>query len=292
MCLHATSISLVRGLDPKYLHHLGQVFRPRPSPRERGVIKKCVLTRRSLDGSRRSLASAGGSLNRNRQVTATRAASTFADRGDRGVALVMTLLLTGLLSALGLALAVLSTVDTWLSAGLRTSQELSYAADAAVARVQVDLRATNDWTALLVAAVTSPPSAFKDDVLVKTLVDGTTVDLVVQTQRLQSETDARFGSTAANADSPQWRLFAHAPLADLVPGSVAFSSIYVATWIADDPGDGDADASVDANGRLMIRATAFGPGSARRSVEALVGRVGPTGAGAAAVRMLSWRELR
>src|SRR5436309_2170610 len=47
---------LARGLDPKNVHHLGQVFRSRPSPRQRGVIKEYNLARRSLDGLRRSLA--------------------------------------------------------------------------------------------------------------------------------------------------------------------------------------------------------------------------------------------
>src|SRR5919106_233605 len=47
--------SSATGLDPKNLHHLSQVFRSRPSPRQRG-FKKCALARRSLDGLRRSLA--------------------------------------------------------------------------------------------------------------------------------------------------------------------------------------------------------------------------------------------
>ena len=35
----ATPQNLARGLDPKNVHHLGQVFGSRPSPRQRGVIK-------------------------------------------------------------------------------------------------------------------------------------------------------------------------------------------------------------------------------------------------------------
>ena len=37
--LHGLRRSLARGLDPKNLHHLGQVFRSRPSARQRGVMK-------------------------------------------------------------------------------------------------------------------------------------------------------------------------------------------------------------------------------------------------------------
>jgi len=46
-----------RGLDPSKLPHLSQVCcGSRPSPRQRGVIRECNLTRRSLVGLRRSLA--------------------------------------------------------------------------------------------------------------------------------------------------------------------------------------------------------------------------------------------
>ena len=94
--------------------------------------------------------------------------------------------------------------------------------------------------------------------------------------------------------APAWRLFAHGPVSDLIPGRVADSPLYLAAWIADDPSDGDRDPGADANGRLLIRATAFGSGGARRSVEATVARVGPPGSAGrpSAVRMVAWRELR
>jgi hypothetical protein len=205
---------------------------------------------------------------------------------DRGIALVMALLLTAFLTALCLALTTLSTIETWLSAGFRTSEELSYAADAALGRVQVDLAASGSWTALLVASATSAPSAFNDGVVIITLRDATVVDLATETRAVQAETDARCGSAPAMPDCPQWHLFAHAGLDRLVPGGLVATSAYVAAWIADDLADGDGDPLADANGRLLIRARAFGPGGARRSVEALVDRAGP------GLRMLSWRELR
>jgi len=198
----------------------------------------------------------------------------------------MTMLLIGLLTALGLGLTMMSTVETWLSAGLRTSQELSYAADAAVARVQVDLAASSDWTSLLTAAQTAPPSAFNDGIRLVTLADATVVDLDAETRALQTATDDRCGSRAVNPNCPEWRLFAHAPIGGIVPGRLVNLPVYVAAWIADDPTDADGDAASDSNGRLLIRAAAFGPRGARRSVDALVGRAG------SAAQMLSWRELR
>ena len=80
------------------------------------------------------------------------APATRGGRGEGGVALITTLLLVGLLTAVGLGLTMLTMVETWLGAGLRASQALSYAADAGVNRVQVDLTQSADWTTTLVAA--------------------------------------------------------------------------------------------------------------------------------------------
>src|SRR6476660_9896458 len=71
-----------------------------------------------------------------------------SSQSERGVALVTSLLLIGLLTAIGVGLSLVSIVETWLGAGIRTSQSLSYAADAGVARVQADLASSTDWMAL------------------------------------------------------------------------------------------------------------------------------------------------
>jgi hypothetical protein len=215
-------------------------------------------------------------------ATSTPRADGSAAR-DRGIALVMTMLLTGLLTALGLALTMLTTVETWLSAGLRTSQELSYAADAIVARTRIDLTRSSDWTSIL----RSGASTFNDGRSSIALADGTIIDLARETRALQSDSDGRCGSRAANPDCPEWHLFAHAPAADLVPGRVVETPLYVVAWVADDGFDGDGDPDADVNGRLLVRGRAFGLGGARRSIEVVCGRVAP-----AAIQMLSWRELR
>jgi hypothetical protein len=218
-----------------------------------------------------------------RHATSTRTASCAL--ADDGVALVMTMMLTGLLTALGLALTMLATVETWLSAGLRTSQELTYAADAALTRVQVDLTASSDWT-VLAGAGTTIASTFDDGRASVSLADGTVVDLVKETQALQIESDRRCGLSASDPTCPEWRLFAHAWVDTLVPGRIASSPLYVAAWIADDPSDGDPDPQTDRNGRLLVRAQAFGPRASRRSIEAILGRA-PAG-----TRIVAWKELR
>ena len=206
-----------------------------------------------------------------------------------GIALVVTLLLTGLLTALGLALMLLSTGETWLSAAYRTSQEMSYAADAAVARVQIDLTRAADWTPLL--SPSGQMSPLNDGAALPRLSDGMTIDLDAETRVLQARSDGTYGS--ANPNRPVWRLFAHAPLSQLATGS-GVPPIYLAAWIADDTDDGDGDAMRDGNGRVYVHAEAFAPAGARRGVEATFGRVaapGPAGA-PSAVQMLVWRELR
>jgi hypothetical protein len=208
-------------------------------------------------------------------------------RSERGVALVMTMMLTGLLTALGLSVALLTTVETWLSASQRTSQELAYAAEAALARVEIDLSASADWSATLGGAVPGGASAFNDRRTAVTLADASSVDLLSVTRTLQAEADARCGARASDPDCPEWQLFAHAPLSALASDGVIASPVYVAAWIADDPFDKDGDPAADTNGRLLVRAQAFGAGGARRTVEAVVGRAAPAG-----VRLLSWRELR
>lgn len=206
-----------------------------------------------------------------------------------GIALVVTLLLTSLLTTLGLALMLLSTGESWLSTAYRTSQELSYAADAAVARVQIDLTRAADWTPLLSSS--GAPSSFNDGSAQPRLTDSTTLDLDAETRALQAKSDALYGSS--DPDRPMWRLYAHAPLSTLTAGSPA-PPIYLAAWIADDREDGDGNALADANGRLYVHAEAFAPAGARRGIEATFGRtaaVGPSGS-PSAVQMLAWRELR
>lgn len=220
-----------------------------------------------------------------RHATSTPPADASAGAAERGVALVMTMILTGLLMALGLALTMLTTVETWLSAGHRTSQDLAYAADAGIGRAEVDLAAA-EWTVVLRAGG-AIGSTFDDGRSAVVLGDGTSIDLRGETGALQADTDRQCGSRTVSPDCPAWHLFAHAPAADLVPGHVVESPLYIAAWIADDPFDGDGDPGADANGRLLVRAQAFGPRGARRSVEAVIGR-----AGSGAIQMVSWKELR
>ena len=62
------------------------------------------------------------------------------------------------------------------------------------------------------------------------------------------------------------------PLGDIIETDTVFSPMYVAVWIADDPGEVDADPATDANGILMMRAQAFGPSGTTSVVEVTLAR--------------------
>ena len=95
--------------------------------------------------------------------------------------------------------------------------------------------------------------------------------------------DQRDGPAIFGANSPQWRLFAHASVSALMAAPGLDLPLYLVVWVADDESDGDGDPAVDRNERILVWAVAFGAGGARRSVEARVGRT-PGGD----LQLLSW----
>jgi hypothetical protein len=118
------------------------------------------------------------------------------------------------------------------------------------------------------------------------LPDGRAVSLGTLTAERQRDSDTLAGPAVYRADSPRWRLYAHAPMQDLVPAPAAGAPLYLIVWVGDDGADGDGDPAVDANGRIQVHAEALGPNGARRAVEALIER-----SGSGVIRMISWRRV-
>jgi hypothetical protein len=193
---------------------------------------------------------------------------------NRGSAVVLALLLAALLALLGAGLLTVADVETSIASSYRHAQEASYGAEAAVERAMSDLHALADWTAVLAAPPGNVLSSFNDGQSAVRVPDGRVFSLSALTAALQRDTDGRMGLTAYGADAPQWRLFAHAPVQDLLPASSSAPPLYLVVWVADDGADGDGDPSRDGNGRIVLRAEAFGTGGARRSVEVSVKRSG------------------
>lgn len=193
---------------------------------------------------------------------------------DHGIAIVIALLLALLLGAVAAALVTLTTTETSISLSFRHAQEASHGADAALERALHDLAAMADWSAVLAVPPGNVTSTFDDGQTVPRSPAGQSLDLTRLTAQRQAESEVRAGPDVFGADSPAWRLFAHAPLSALLPGDGFDLPLYLVVWVADDEWDGDGNPAVDSNGRVVVRAHAFGPGGTERSAEARVGRTG------------------
>ena len=209
--------------------------------------------------------------------------------GEEGVALIIALLATMLLTALGMTLVLMSNTETMISSNYRNSQEALYAADAATERVVQDLLLIPRWNDILAgdsgvaptcSGVTgflpksSTPSGFVDTSTTVTIPDSNqTIDLLNATCNLQRGTD---GSAIWGANNPTWRLFAWGRMDDMLPNKVIDSEMYLAVWVADDPADNDGDPTADTNGVLTLHAEAYGPSGTRKTIEVTVAKTSST----------------
>jgi Tfp pilus assembly protein PilX len=192
---------------------------------------------------------------------------------EEGAALIIALMATMLLTALGMTLVLTSNTETMISANYRNSQEALYAADAAVERVVQDLLMIPRWNDILTAGTPSQlaftRSGFIDTTTTPSIPNsGQTINLVTATQNLQSSTDTQ---NLWGTNNPAWRLFAYGRMADILPSNAIDSSMYIAVWVADDPADGtgnvpDGNPSVDTNGTLTLHAEAYGPSGTRKVI--------------------------
>jgi hypothetical protein len=206
---------------------------------------------------------------------------------DRGAAVVIALLMMILLAIVGAALLTLTNTETLISASYRYAHETSYGADAALERALLDLDVISDWSTVVAAPPSNIRSGLDDGAGSPRGPDGRNLNLAGLTAARQRESDDRDGPAVFGADAPQWRLFGHAPIEDLLGTAEPAPPVYLLVWVADDGMDGDGDPSRDANGRIVVYAQALGGGGSRRAVEAALGR---SGNGALAV--LGWHRSR
>jgi hypothetical protein len=237
---------------------------------------------------------------------------------ERGIALILALVLLCLVAALGAALVGLTTTERAMAGNQAGSVRARYAADALAERVVLDLASAPDWTAVLSG---SSLSSFLDLAAATGTPGLDLVDVPAVTTALQGATD---GASIVGADTPVWRLVAAGTLAGLTGLPRAGPPLFLAAWVADDPADADAAPAADANGIVQIRADAFGAGGLRQGVQITLRRGAvyspetPAGAAAGgdpaqdigglapimpdetgapalpagAVRVLTWRDVR
>jgi hypothetical protein len=195
---------------------------------------------------------------------------------EDGTALVIALMSMLLLTALAAAVVMVSSTEVKIAGNYNNGQETLYAADAAVERVVQDLLLIPRWNDILTGAVKSSMVDGSDSTA-KNVTGGNTIILCCSatsaTGQLQAISDAQDNW---GANDPQWKLFAYAPLKDMLPDLEIDSPSYVAVWIADDPAESDDDPTADTNGTLTLHAEAFGPNGAHKVIEVTVARTSGT----------------
>jgi hypothetical protein len=174
---------------------------------------------------------------------------------ERGAALILAMMALALLAALGLSLAVLTSIEARVAANYTNADEAMAASETALEFATREILRTTDWTGIVGGSTRSifldGPSAGA-----RTLADGSSVDL---------------SQLTTNLGNPAWHLFAHGFLRDLESVS---SNAYIVIWAAGDPPGQEAV--------LAVRSDAFGPSGTRRGLQATISRSG----------ILSWGEVR
>jgi hypothetical protein len=240
---------------------------------------------------------------------------------ERGAALLVALMSVLLTMALGTALLLAAGIESKVTRNFRARAEAFYAADAVLEYAVDDLGAMSDWNAALSGLISS---TFADGSPngTRALADGRLLDLGELVNMANCRQTGPCSSGAMDAvtsdrpwgpNNPRWQLFAWGFLRDLLPA--AGSSFYVAVMVADDRSENDGNPLQDGSaactqdqpvacnpgtGRLELRAEAFGPFGAHKTLEATISRGDPgedeadynNGTAATGARILSWRETR
>lgn len=229
--------------------------------------------------------------------------------GQRGIALIMVVLVTSLLSALGIGLMLAIFMDRLATGNLAASVALLHAADAGIELVAHDLAGGVNWDDALSGAVRG---SFTDGTPggVRGIPGGGAIDLTTATNQLNCGKPTLCTPEQMNANSPdrpwgannaRWQLFAFGPLEQL--GELLRPApCYLVVWIADDGRERDGNPLQDAedvgqpgHGIVRVHAEAFGVSGSRRAIEAELARVCPGGdpyACLPGIRVQSWQELR
>ena len=226
---------------------------------------------------------------------------------DRGIALIMVILITTFLSALGIGLIMAVFMDRLATGNMAGSVAMLYAADAGIEIAAHEIAQFDDWDQVLAGA---QQSGFVDGAPggLRGIPGGGGVDLGVATNLLNcgkptpctvSQMTASSRERPWGANNPRWKLFAYGPVDRLAPLARP-AACYLAVWIADDALEQDGDPSRDAlsgapgHGIVRVHAEAYGIAASRRAIEAELARICPQSPGEPClpgIRVQSWQEL-
>lgn len=227
---------------------------------------------------------------------------------DRGIALIMVILVTAFLSALGLGLALAVFMDRLATGNLSGSVAMFYAADAGIEVAAAELAQLTNWNAVLSGAQQSNVTDGAP-LGVRGLPGGGAVDLTAVTNTLNcgkattctnAQMDANSKERPWGTNNPRWRLFAYGPMQQFTQ-LMRPPPCYLAVWIGDDGRETDGDPLIDAaapapgHGIVRVHAETFGFGGLHRAIEAELSRLCTTGEAGGClpgIRVQSWQELR
>ena len=216
-------------------------------------------------------------------------------RSDAGIAWLLVVISLALFLAVAATLVLMASMEIRMAGAERARHAVRGAAEVALERALQELAIAADLNEILAGSVRSGVAGAD---LAPDVAGWGALDLPALTDGLQRESDA---ANHWGADGQVWRLFGYASLDTLLDaagpgasgaggaggaaagGGAAGGAFYTVAWVSYDPADGDGNPSADANGRVVVRAEAFGPFRSRRALVATVRREGGS------LELISWR---
>ncbi len=214
-------------------------------------------------------------------------------RGERGVALVAALAVMALVAAIGLGLALTTSLEPLAAASYETSWSARLAAEAGLAAAAHELGAAGDWNAVLGGELAS--GVLGRAAVSVELPDGSRAGLQDLTNlatcgHAAACTDPEAAAFAVGRpwgpNNPRWRVFGSARLDQVIEAGAGLPPIDIVVWTADDPAEADGDPLHDtppgSTGprppgacTVAVRAEAFAPRLGHAAVVGVVTRPGP-----------------
>jgi Tfp pilus assembly protein PilX len=228
---------------------------------------------------------------------------------QRGIALIMVVLATTFLSALGMGLMLAVFMDRLATGNMSGSVGMLHAADAGIEIAAREIALAANWNLVLSGAQRSSvtdglPSG------VRVVPGGDPVNLTEATNMLNCGKATTCTASQMNANSRErpwgvnnarWQLFAYGPM-DSFARLERPAPCYLLVWVADDgreldgkPLEDEPEAQEPGHGIVRVHAEAYGPAGSRRAIEAELVRVCPAGPEEGClpgIRVQSWQELR
>jgi hypothetical protein len=213
-----------------------------------------------------------------------------ARHGNSGTALLAALIVMAIVAAMGLGLALSTSLEPLAAANYEANHAARLAAEAGVAIAVHELADIGDWNLALTGAARS--AVMEQGDITVDLPDGSQAGLDELTARatcgrpgacLDTERSAITSARPWGPNNPRWQVFGHGRLGHLIPEGAGLPETVVVVWLADDPAeiDGDPlrDSGVGPGGEwrpggcvLAVRAEAFGARFAHRTLLAIVAR--------------------